>query len=105
MPWLLRDDEVLAAIEVTSRLAGRSGLDGALLVQPARTVHTIGLGFAVDVAYCRRGAEGSLVVLATRAMHPWRIGRPRPRADCVIAAERGAFERWGLAAGDELVVR
>jgi uncharacterized membrane protein (UPF0127 family) len=112
MPWLLREEEVLAALEVvTSRrerrrgLLGRDGFDGALLLQPARSVHTVGMRFPIDVAYCGRTTDGSLEVLATRGMARWRVGRPRPRARCVIEAEMGAFERWKLAVGDVLVVK
>lgn len=111
MSWLLRDGEVLAALELATRrrdrrrgLLGRSGLDGAMLLDPARSVHSVGMRFAIDVAYCVRSGEG-LTVLETTCMPPWRIGRPRWRARCVLEAEAGAFERWGLAAGDALVLR
>ena len=112
MPWLLREEEVLAALEVvTSRrdrrkgLLGRDSMDGALLLEPARVIHTVGMRFPIDVAYCRRVQDGLLEVIATRAMPRGRLGRPRPRARCVIEAELGAFERWKLAVGDVLVVR
>lgn len=112
MPWLLREEEVLAALEVfTSRrdrrrgLLGRDGFDGAVLLDPARSVHTVGMRFPIDVAYCRRIDEGKLQVLATCAMVRWRVGRPRPTARCVIEAEMGAFERWKLAVGDLLIVK
>jgi uncharacterized membrane protein (UPF0127 family) len=106
--WLLRDGEVLAALEVASArrdrrrgLLGRDGIDGALLLERTRSIHTIGMRFAIDVAYCRRG-PGGLVVLDVQSMVPGRLGWPRLRARCVIEAEAGAFERWGLAAGDVL---
>jgi uncharacterized membrane protein (UPF0127 family) len=106
--WLLRDGEVLAALEVaTSRrarrrgLLGRDGVDGALLLERTRSVHTVRMRFAIDVAYCRSGPDG-LVVLDARTMMPGRIGWPRLRARCVLEAEAGAFERWGLAVGDVL---
>lgn len=106
MPWLLRDGEVLAAAEVaTSRrarrrgLLGRDGIEGGLVLDRCRSIHTFGMRFAIDVAYCRRDA-GGLLVLETTSMRPWRIGVPRPRASCVIEAQMGAFERWGLAVGD-----
>jgi uncharacterized membrane protein (UPF0127 family) len=130
VPWLLRDGEVLAALEVaTTRrrrrrgLLGRDGIDGALLLQPAKSVHTAGMRFALDVAYCgtRPGpavggpgvaVEGMpddvmarLVVLDTTMMRRWRVGRPRWRARGVIEAEAGAFERWRLRPGDHLEVR
>jgi uncharacterized membrane protein (UPF0127 family) len=110
MPWLLRDGVVLAAAEVaTSRrdrrrgLLGRDGVDGALLLDPARAIHTVGMRFAIDVAYCRRLGD-DLQVLEVKAMAPWRVGAPRLRASCVIEAEAGAFARWSLAAGDVLQV-
>jgi len=105
---LLRDGEVLAALEVaTTRrdrrrgLLGRDGVDGALLLERTRTIHTIGMRFAIDVAYCRRG-PGGLIVLDVRSMVPGRLGWPRWRARCVIEAEAGAFERWGMTVGDVL---
>ena len=106
--WLLRNGEVLAALEVASSrrarrhgLLGRDGVDGALLLDRTRSVHTIGMRFAIDVAYCGRG-PGGLIVLDARSMVPGRIGWPRLRARCVLEAEAGAFERWGLAVGDVL---
>jgi uncharacterized membrane protein (UPF0127 family) len=111
MPWLLRDGEVLAAIEVaTTRrrrrrgLLGRDGIDGALLLDPSRSIHTVGMRFAIDAAFCRRDA-GGLVVVDAVCMRPWRVGVPRLRAHCVIEAEAGAFERWGLAAGDVVEIK
>jgi uncharacterized membrane protein (UPF0127 family) len=111
MPWLLRDAEVLAAVEVmtTGRdrrrgLLGRDGIDGAVLIDRCRAVHTLGMRFPIDVAYCRRDA-GGLLVLDTATMRPWRVGAPRLRARCVIEAEAGAFARWALVPGDVVEVK
>lgn len=108
MPWLLRDGDVLAALEVAESfpsrlrgLLGRDGLDGALLIRPARSVHTFGMRFAIDVAFCDR----DLVVVGTTCLRPHRAHAPRPRTRAVLEAEAGAFERWGLRAGDRLEVR
>jgi uncharacterized membrane protein (UPF0127 family) len=108
MPWLLRDGEVLAALEVADSfgarlrgLLGRDGIDGALLLQPARSVHTIGMRFAIDVAFCDR----DLRVLRTQTMPRYRIGAPHMRSRCVVEAEAGAFERWNLRPGDQLEVQ
>ena len=107
MPWLLRDGEVLASLEVADApaarargLLGRDGLEGALLLRPAVSVHTLGMRFAIDVAFC----DADLVVLETVTMPRWRLGRPRPSARVVLEAEAGAFTRWRLAAGDVLEV-
>lgn len=107
MSWLLRDGAVLAALEVADSrparrrgLLGRDSFEGALLLRPARAVHTIGMRFPLDVAYC----DGELRVLETVCMKQRRIGVPRPKARCVLEAQAGAFERWGLRTGDRLEV-
>jgi uncharacterized membrane protein (UPF0127 family) len=111
MPWLLREGEVVAAVEVaTSRrdrrrgLLGRDGIEGGLVLDPTRSVHTVGMRFPIDVAFCRRD-PGGLLVVDVCSMRPWRLGRPRLRARCVIEAEAGAFERWGLATGDLVEIK
>jgi uncharacterized membrane protein (UPF0127 family) len=108
MAWLLRDGEVLASVEVaTTRrarrrgLLGRDGHEGALLLQPARSVHTIGMRFPLDVAWCDR----DLTVLRVARLPAHRITRPVLRAHAVLEAEAGSFVRWGLAAGDRLELR
>ena len=108
MPWLLRDGDVLAAAEVATSfssrlrgLLGRDGLDGALVLRPARSVHTLGMRFAIDVAFCDR----ELRVLSTCTMRPHRMGAPRRKAKVVIEAEAGAFDRWRLRPGDQLELR
>lgn len=108
MPWLVRDEQVLAPLEVarsaTERsrgLLGRRGIEGALLLRPAMSVHTMGMRFDLDVAYC----DAEMVVLDTVAMRRWRLGRPRIRARSVLEAEAGSFARWELHPGDRLEVR
>ena len=108
MSWLLRDGEVLAALEVAESrrarrrgLLGRDHLEGALLLRPARSVHTIGMRFPIDVAFC----DDQLVVLCTMALGRNRITRTRWKARAVLEAQSGAFERWGLRPGDQLEVK
>lgn len=108
MAWLLRDGEVLASLEVadgavarTRGLLGRDALDGALLIKPALSVHTIGMRFALDVAFCDREL---VVVDMVCGMRPWRLGRPRLGARSVIEAEAGSFDRWKLSVGDALEI-
>ena len=108
MPWLLRDEQVLAAVEVAASrrdrmrgLLGRDGIDGALILRPCRSVHALGMRFPIDVAFCDRG----LRVLRTVELGPNRVTRPSLRGCCVIEAERGAFERWKLRPGDVLEIR
>jgi uncharacterized protein len=108
MAWLLREGDVLASLEVAETAAarrrgllGRDGIDGALLLQPCRSVHTLGMRFPIDVAWCDR----DLVVLRTARMSRHRMSRPVLRARAVVEAEAGTFSRWGLTAGDRLEVR
>jgi uncharacterized membrane protein (UPF0127 family) len=109
MAWLMREGEVLAALEIADSrkesrrgLLGRDGIDGALLLRGVRVgVHTLGMRFEIDVAFC----DADMVVLRTVCMAPWRLGRPSPRARCAIEAESGAFERWRLRPGDKLEVK
>jgi uncharacterized protein len=108
MPWLIRDGEVLATLEVAERfgprargLIGRDGLDGGLLLRPAKSVHTLLMRFPIDVAFCDR----ELVVLRVIRMAPYRFSRPVWRAHAILEAEAGSFERWRLAPGDKLDVK
>ena len=64
--WLLREGEVLAALEVTEsreeRMVGllnRDGIDGAILIRPARSVHSVGMAFSLDVAFCTKDLRGA----------------------------------------------
>ena len=99
---------MLASAEVASDrrtrrrgLLRRDGLDGALVLTRCRWVHTIGMRFAVDVAYVDR--EGHVIKAVRMARH--RIGLPVSKAAWVIEAEAAAFERWGLSIGDEIELR
>ena len=108
MAWLLRDGDVLASLEVADSgrarrrgLLGRDELDGALLLRPCRSVHTVGMRFPIDVAWCDR----DLVVLRTARLGRHRVSRPVLRSSAVVEATAGSFARWGLAVGDRLEVR
>ena len=109
MAWLLRDGEVLAALEIADSrkarrkgLVGRDGIDGALLLSSARMgVHSIGMRFPLDVAFCDR----QMVVRRTVCLKSLRMTRPSFRAPCVLEAEAGAFDRWGLHEGDQLEIK
>jgi uncharacterized protein len=108
MAWLLRDGEVLAALEIADSrktrrkgLLGRDGIDGALLLPSARMgVHSLGMRFPLDVAFCDR----EMVVRRVVCLRPARMTRPSFRAPCVIEAQDGAFDRWGLHEGDQLEI-
>ncbi|MEU2511791.1 DUF192 domain-containing protein [Streptomyces syringium] len=88
--------EIAASYRARTRgLLGRDGVEGALLLTPAGSVHTFRMRFAIDVAYLDRHMN----VLAVRTMAPGRLGLPRLRARHVLEAEAGAMARWGLRPG------
>jgi hypothetical protein len=108
MAWLLREGDVLASLEIARSpgrravgLIGRKRLEGGLLIEPCRAIHTIGVRFPIDVAYLDR----SRVVIGISRQRPYRLGLPRRRARAVLEAEAGAFARWRLAVGDSLEIR
>ncbi len=107
MSWLVRGGDVLAtAEEATSAVDRVRGLlrrpppEGALVLRPPVLLHTIGVPYTVDVAFC----DADLKVMATVRLRPFRVARPRHGAKSIIVARDGAFERWRLAPGDELEV-
>lgn len=104
---LQRDGETLCPVLLATSFAqrsrgllGRDGLDGALLLRPATSVHTFGMRFAIDVAFLDRAGRVLRVVTMPRN----RLGRPVLRAKAILEAEAGSFARWGLRAGDHLTV-
>ena len=108
MAWLVSEARVLASAEVArdrrSRrkgLLGRDHYEGALVIEPCRWIHTMGMRFPIDVAYL--DADGT--VIKTTCVRPHRPTVPVPRSVAVIEAEAGAFERWGLHVGDIVEVR
>jgi uncharacterized membrane protein (UPF0127 family) len=109
MAWLCRDDgEVLATLEIAEGtrgrirgLLGRDGIEGAMYLTPAKSVHTMGMHFPIDVAYVGK----DMVVLRTVTMRRWRLGRPVMKAHGVIEAEAGAFAHWNLKVGDQLEIK
>lgn len=81
-------------------LLGRDGVDGAMLLSPANSIHTFRMRIPVDVAYLDR----ALTVIAVRTMKPGRLGLPRLRSRHVLEAEAGAMAGWGVAVGARVTV-
>ena len=99
MPWLVRGDDVLAAAEVavTRRqrrrgLTGRGELDGVMVIRPCRQVHTFGMRFAIDVAFCDRYG----FVLHTASLH----AEAACRVPCGVPTSRSKHPRARSSAGD-----
>lgn len=93
--------EIAATYRTRRRgLLGRDGIEGAMLLTPCNSVHTIGMRFPIEVAYL----DGEMRVLMVKTMHPGRIGLPRLRARLVLEAEAGRLSAWGVRTGAELAV-
>ena len=110
MAWLLREGDVLAALEVADDpgdrvkgLIGRPEPEGALLLRRPLVLHTIGVGFGVDVAFCNHEMKVTDIARLRRS----RIALPRLSRGgrLVVVAGEGAFERWRLSVGDRLEVK
>lgn len=105
MPWLTRDDRVLAAAEVRRR-PGRLQ-DGAVVLHHPLLIAR-GRSGALDVAWCRRaGQEDGDQAIEVR--HVVTLGALLPVvsgvwAPVVIVARAGCFDRWGVHVGDKLVI-
>ena len=101
---------MLASAEVARGFRGRTvgllgrdrdSVTGALVFRPCRQVHTLGMRFPIDVAFCDRDG----VVLRTSTVAPWRVTRVVWRSGFVVEAAAGALERWDLRPGDKVEVR
>lgn len=108
MAWLVREGDVLAAAEVAATrrarrrgLRGRDDVEGALVLRPCRSVHTVGMRFPLDVAFCDRDG----VVIRTYSLRSFRLSPYVRQAALAIEAREGAFERWGLRVGDKIEVK
>lgn len=108
MAWLMSEARVLASIDVaedwkarSKGLLGRDTVEGAYAIPKCRWIHTVGMRFAIDVAYL--DARGTVIKVAT--MHRHRLALPVLKARSVIEAKAGSFERWGLKVGMPLEIR
>ena len=108
MAWLVNDGKVMASVEIARTthdrrrgLLGRNHFEGAMVIERCRWVHTLGMRFAIDVAYLDPAGN----VLKTVRMSRYRVGVPVSKARTVVEAEAGAFERWGLHLGDVVELR
>ena len=80
-------------------LLGQSSMvpGAALMLEPARQVHTMGMRFPIDVVFCDRELN---VLHVIRSMRPQRLSRVVLRARSAIELEAGGAH--GLSRGDRL---
>ncbi len=107
MAWLVRVGEVLASLEVADTraarrkgLLGRDGIEGALLLTPARSVHTLGMRFDIDVAFLDRDG----VVKRTCADAAASPGVAELVGDVSDRGRSRALPRWNLSVGQVVEV-
>lgn len=111
---LPRTGRVLARRAVVARtwrsrlvglLAHRRLLEGEAMVFPAcRSIHTLGMRFAIDVLFLNRAGQ---VVGAKAVLKPWRVAGPVLRAWTTVELSAGALARHSVRVGDlvEMVSR
>ena len=108
MSWLLREGDVLAAIDPPGRGWPQS-VQGAVVRRGPVLVHTLRSGQGLDLAWCSQirpdGGDIRFEVCRIASVGPRRLARPHLAKGAVIAAERGAFDRWHLRVGDRLEIR
>jgi uncharacterized membrane protein (UPF0127 family) len=100
----------LAVVETHwSRLRGLLGTsesdfrNGAgLWIRPCRGVHTLGMGFPIDVVYL--DSAGAVVHLEPD-LRPWRFAPVRMRASSVLELPRNTIAATGTALGDRIEIK
>jgi hypothetical protein len=110
MPWLIRDGDVLAAVEAPHR-GWPSSLQGAVVLRRPILVRALAGSAArpLDVAWC----APATLDCGSAGLRVRRIGRlSRHRVavlhvghGAMVVAAGGSFERWRLRVGDRLEVR
>jgi uncharacterized protein len=108
MSWVVVKGRVLASAEVAESreqrlrgFLGRDGADGAMVIPNCKWIHTLGMRFALDVAYVDRDG----IVIRVLRVRRNRMTMPVWAAHTIIEAEAGAFSRWALQVGDHIEIR
>ena len=98
--WLVSDGRVLASLEVASGraerrrgLLGRDRLDGALLLERVRWVHTVGMRFPIDVITF----DANWTLVGVRTLWPGRVGWPRQHVRHIVETAVGRGQAFTAA--------
>lgn len=83
-------------------LLGRPTLaaDEGLLITPCRSIHTIGMYFAIDVVFL--SADGQVVAIE-EGMVPFRVGKYHRNAEMALELAAGRVREMGVEVGDQLL--
>ncbi len=79
-------------------LLGRDHVQGAMWFPGVRSVHTVKMRCAIDVAQVDQAG----VVTGVRTMQPNRVGGWRRNCAGILEAAAGAFATWGITPGTVL---
>jgi uncharacterized membrane protein (UPF0127 family) len=81
-------------------LLGRDSLaaDAAMFIAPCIAVHTVGMGFPIDVAFV--DASGNVIRLV-HSLRPWRLAASLGGC-AVIELAAGRLREYGVNVGDRL---
>jgi hypothetical protein len=105
MGWLLRQGAVLASLDVASSASAAQRSDGdsvgAQIRHGARLAANLGTRGVRDLAWL----DKDLVVRDISHLGSFGVRLCPHNCSIVLLADRGAFERWQLACGDQLEVR
>jgi hypothetical protein len=108
MSWLLRDGDVLAAIE-DRRRGWRRQLQGVVLIPQPALMHSFGCPEGLDAAWCAateaNGGGPCFEVKKIVPLAPNRFALPHLMPGTWVVASGGAFDRWRLQVGNRLEVR
>ncbi|EEG78391.1 DUF192 domain-containing protein [Dethiobacter alkaliphilus] len=79
-------------------LLGKKSLpeETGLVITPCKAVHTVGMAFAIDVAFVD---DSDTVCALWENMQPYRFGKTVKKARYVIEAPAGTFAQKGVAVG------
>jgi uncharacterized membrane protein (UPF0127 family) len=72
-----------------------------LAIRPCKSVHMLGMRFAIDVIYVSKDKQ---VVACVSQLRPWRLGPMVPNAHWVLELPAGTIARTGTCRGDRLEV-
>lgn len=107
-----RERQLASAVAIAdthwTRLRGLLGLRSSdfrngfgLWIVPCRGVHTLGMGFPIDVVYLD---EGMRVIRIQAEMQPWRVAPVAMKAASVLELPSGTTTETGTIVGDRIEI-
>lgn len=81
--------------------AGDFGNGRGLWLVPCHGVHTLGMGFAIDVVYLDRSSR---VIHVQSELRPWRFAPVRPNAASVLELPCRTAIETGTSVGDKIEI-